>query len=98
MSTSVAARLRALARQHGEGQLSRDAYRKLRASLIDALEGPDALDSQSSTIPHLEPRIRGVRTNGADTAPSAATSAPPARTRRGPLGKMLAWVATVWRR
>jgi hypothetical protein len=98
MSTSVAARLRALARQHREGQLSRDAYRKLRAPLIDALDGSDALDSQSSTIPHLEPRVRGVRTNGTDTAPSAATFVIPARARRGPLAKMLAWVATAWRR
>lgn len=98
MSASVAVRLRALAKQHREGQLSRDAYRKLRAPLIDALEGSDALDSQSSTIPHLEPRARGVRTNGTDTAPSAATSVVPARARRGPLAKMLAWVAATWRR
>ena len=58
-SDSVAARLRALARQHGEGTLSRDAYRKLRASLIDALDGSDISDLQSTTtIPHFEPRIR----------------------------------------
>jgi hypothetical protein len=98
MSTSIAARLRALARQHGEGRLSRDAYRKLRAPLIDALDGSDALDSQSSTIPHLEPRVRGARANGTDTVPRGAVSATPARARRGPFGQMLAWRAAPWRR
>lgn len=98
MSASVAVRLRTLAKQHREGQLSRDAYRKLRAPLIDALDGSDALDSQSSTIPHLEPRARGVRTNGTETAPSAATSVVPAKARRGPLAKMLAWMVAAWRR
>ena len=89
-SNSVAARLRALARQHGEGQLSRDAYRKLRAPLIDALDGSDISDSQSSTtIPHFEPRIRGAPASGA---------APPGAPRGGRLKKMLARIAAAWRR
>lgn len=89
-SDSVAARLRSLARQHGAGQLSRDAYRKLRAPLIDALDGSDIADQQSSTtIPHFEPRIRGAPASGA---------APPDSPPGGRLKKMLARIAAAWRR
>jgi hypothetical protein len=97
-SASVAARLRALARQHGEGQLSRDAYRKLRAPLIDALDGSDALDPQSSTIPHLEPRVRGARTNNPSTVPPDSAPATPPEARRGRFARMLAWMASALRR
>jgi hypothetical protein len=88
-SVSVATRLRALAQQHGEGKLSRDAYRKLRAPLIDALDGSDISDPQSSTtIPHFEPRIRGA------PASSAGLEPPPG----GKLRKMLARITASWRR
>ena len=97
-SASVAARLRALARQHGEGQLSRDAYRKLRAPLIDALDGSDTSDPQSSTIPHLEPRVRGPRTNTTSTAPPDSAPAAPEEARRGQLARILAWMAAILRR
>jgi hypothetical protein len=98
-SASVAARLRVLAREHGEGQLSRDAYRKLRAPLIDALDGADELDPQSSTIPHFEPRVRGARAINTDPdSPGAATAAPREEARRGPFGRIFAWVAAAWRR
>ena len=93
-SASVAARLRALARQHGEGQLSRDAYRKLRAPLIDALD----VDPQSSTIPHLEPRVRGARINNTGTAPPDSAPAAPPEARRGRFARMLAWMAAALRR
>lgn len=87
-SAAIAARLRALARQHGEGQLSREAYRKLRAPLIDALDGSEQSDLQSSTIPHFEPRLR--------EAP--LESAPPTAARGSRWGKMLAWMTAAWRR
>jgi len=54
---SVAARLRILAGTW-EGQLSRDAYYKL-GPLIDALDGSDTLDPQSSRS-SFEPRARGL--------------------------------------
>jgi hypothetical protein len=95
MSANVAARLRALARDHQEGRLSRDAYRKLRAPLIDALDG--SVDLQSSTIPHLEPRSREARETSVPPGPEVeATTADSAR--RGRLARVLAWAAAVLRR
>jgi hypothetical protein len=94
MSTNVATRLRTLAREHQEGRLSRDAYRKLRAALIDALDS--SVDLQSSTIPHLEARARGPRaTPAVAPEPEAAPTEGP---RRNPLARALAWASAVFRR
>ena len=88
----VAARLRALAREHGEGQLSLDAYRKLRAALIDTLDA-DTPDLQSSTIPRPESRVRGTLTTASLPAPSEAVPVAPEKPRRGRFARMLAWMA-----
>jgi hypothetical protein len=101
MSANVATRLRALARDHQEGRLSRDAYRKLRAPLIDALDS--SVDPQSSTIPHLEARTRAARVtpvapeseaNAITTTTTTATEEP----RRSRWARMLAWATSVLRR
>jgi hypothetical protein len=95
MSANVATRLRALARDHQEGRLSRDAYRKLRAPLIDALDS--SVDLQSSTIPHLEPRFREARAIPIPPDPEVEVTA--ADSARGSLlARLLAWAATVFRR
>jgi hypothetical protein len=95
MSANVATRLRALARDHLEGKLSRDAYRKLRAPLIDTLDS--SLDPQSSTIPHLEPRVRGARATPAALEPEVVAPAAE-EPRRSRLARVLAWAAGVFRR
>jgi hypothetical protein len=103
-SANVAMRLRALARDHQEGRLSRDAYRKLRAPLIDALDS--SVDSQSNTIPNLESRTRAARatavapalpvTPESEAATTTTTTAQEAR--RSRLARMLAWATSVLRR
>jgi hypothetical protein len=93
LSTNVATRLRTLARDHQEGRLSRDAYRKLRAALIDALDS--SVDPQSCTIPHLEARARGPRASPVPAEPEAAPAEGP---RRNPLARALAWASAVFRR
>lgn len=95
MSVNVSTRLRALARDHREGRLSRDAYRKLRAPLIDALDR--SVDLQSSTIPHLEPRFREARDVPVPPDPEAEAIAPDSA-RPGRLARVLAWAAAVLRR
>jgi hypothetical protein len=95
MSANVATRLRALSRDHQEGKLSRDAYRKLRAPLIDALDS--SIDLQSSTIPHLEPRARGARANSVPPESEVAPTAPQSAG-RSRLTRVLAWAAGVFRR
>jgi hypothetical protein len=94
ISANVATRLRALARDHQEGRLSRDAYRKLRAPLIDALDS--SVDLQSSTIPHLEARARGPRATPVPSEPEAAATA--VVPRRSRLAKVLSWATSVLRR
>jgi hypothetical protein len=97
MSANVAVRLRALARDHQEGRLSREAYRKLRAPLIDALDS--SVDLQSSTIPHLEPRFREARDTTPVPPPDPEVEATAADSpRRGRLARVLAWAAAVLRR
>jgi hypothetical protein len=96
MSTNVATRVRTLARDHQEGRLSRDAYRKLRAALIDALDS--SVDLQSCTIPHLEPRARGPRVTTVPPEPEAAAAAAAEEPRLSPLARALAWAAAVFRR
>jgi hypothetical protein len=100
MSANVAMRLRALALDHKEGRLSREAYRKLRAPLIDALVS--SVDPQSSTIPNLEPRIRGVGAVPASpqtqTQTETEVAAATGRTRRGRWARVLAWAVAVLRR
>jgi hypothetical protein len=91
----VATRLRALARDHQEGRLSRDAYRKLRAPLIDALDS--SVDLQSSTIPHLEPRFREAPATSVPPDPEVEATAADG-THRSRLAKVLAWAASVLRR
>jgi hypothetical protein len=95
MSANVATRLRALAGDHREGRLSRDAYRKLRAPLIDALES--SVDLQSSTIPHLESRARGARATPVPPETEVVVAAPESA-RRSRLARVLAWAASVFRR
>jgi hypothetical protein len=95
MSANVATRLRALARDHQEGRLSRDAYRKLRAPLFDALDS--SVDLQSSTIPHLEPRFREVRDAPVPPGPEVEATAPDSA-RPSRLARVLAWAAAVLRR
>jgi hypothetical protein len=95
MSANVATRLRALARDHQEGRLTRDAYRKLRAPLIDALDG--SVDLQSSTIPHLEPRVRGTRATPDRPEPEVSATAAEGAD-RSRFARVLAWVAAVFRR
>jgi len=95
-SANVATRLRALARDHQEGRLSRDAYRKLRAPLIDALDS--SVDSQSNTIPNLESRTRAARATPIVPESEAAASATTEEPRRGRLARMLAWATSVLRR
>ena len=103
-SANVATRLRALARDHQEGRLSRDAYRKLRAPLIDALDS--SMDPQSNTIPNLESRTRAARgtpvapavpvTPGSEAAATSSTTVE--EPRRSRLARMLAWATSVLRR
>jgi hypothetical protein len=95
MSANVATRLRALARDHQEGRLTRDAYRKLRAPLIDALDS--SVDLQSSTIPHLEPRARGARVTPVPPEPEVSATAVESAG-RSRLARVLARVAAVFRR
>jgi hypothetical protein len=94
-SANVATRLRALARDHQEGRLSRDAYRKLRAPLIDALDS--SVDSQSNTIPNLESRTRAARATPV-VPEAAATITTTEEPRRSRLARLLAWATSVLRR
>ena len=96
MSANVATRLRALARDHQEGRLSRDAYRKLRAPLIDALDS--SVDLQSSTIPHLEPRLREPRDTPVPPPDPEVEATAVDTARRSRLARVLAWAAAVLRR
>jgi hypothetical protein len=89
ISANVATRLRALSRDHQEGRLSRDSYRKLRASLIDALDS--SVDLQSNTIPHLESRARAAR--AALVLPEPEVVADAAEKKRwGRLARLLSWL------
>jgi formylglycine-generating enzyme required for sulfatase activity len=63
MSAETADRLRALARDHLEGRLSREAWRRLRAPLLDALAAPAAARAADATQPRA-------------TAPSAELTQP----------------------
>jgi hypothetical protein len=96
MSANVATRLRALARDYQEGRLSRDAYRKLRAPLIDALDS--SVDPQSNTIPHLEARTRAARATPIAPESEATTTTTTEEPRRSRLARMLAWATSVLRR
>jgi hypothetical protein len=100
MSANVATRLRALARDYQEGRLSRDAYRKLRAPLIDALDS--SVDLQSSTIPNLDSRMRGARATPVAPEPEATatttTTTAAEEPRRSRFARMLAWATSVLRR
>ena len=96
MSANVATRLRALARDHQEGGLSREAYRKLRAPLIDALDS--SADLQSSTIPHLEPRFRETRETSVPPPDPEVEATTADSGRRSRLARVLAWAAAVLRR
>lgn len=95
MSSDLAARLRALAQDYGEGKLSLATYRKLRAPLIDSLElqGTIRSDDDEITRPRVVPRP-------ADAAASAEPEAP--KSKRGlivtiaVLGVALAAGAGVW--
>jgi hypothetical protein len=98
-SANVATRLRALARDHREGRLSRDAYRKLRAPLIDTLDS--SMDLQSNTIPNLESRTRAARATPVAPESESALAAAATKTqepRRRRLARMLAWATSVLRR
>jgi len=57
-SQRLVARLHTLARDHREGRLSLEAYRKLRAPLLDCLDSHHAADFQSATLPNQEMRLR----------------------------------------
>lgn len=54
----LVARLQVLARDHREGRLSLEAYRKLRAPLLDTLDSGYAADSQCTTLPNLAPSVQ----------------------------------------
>jgi hypothetical protein len=69
-SADRVARLQLLARDHREGRLSLEAYRKLRASLLDTLDRPHATDSQCTTLPNLAPRPSPVLLPPAPEAPA----------------------------
>jgi hypothetical protein len=55
-STDVIARLHVLARDHREGRLSLEAYRKLRAPLLDSLDSGQTADSERVTDLSTQPR------------------------------------------
>jgi formylglycine-generating enzyme required for sulfatase activity len=72
MSADLAARLRALARDHHEGRLNLATYRKLRAPLLDSLElHAGAIDEMAVT----QPRSLG-RAAAAARSPQVAKSEP----------------------
>jgi hypothetical protein len=56
-TADVVARLQVLARDHREGRLSLEAYRKLRAPLLDTLDSAHATDAQCTTLPNLSPPV-----------------------------------------
>jgi hypothetical protein len=58
-------RLHALAREHREGRLSLEAYRKLRAPLLDCLDSHP--EFQSTTLPNHEMRSKEA---GAPASPT----------------------------
>jgi formylglycine-generating enzyme required for sulfatase activity len=62
MSADLAARLRALAQDHHAGRLTREAYRKLRAPLLDSLAQPGlVVDEMAVTQPRSLGRAASTR-------------------------------------
>ena len=76
-SADKVARVQALARDHREGRLSLEAYRKLRAPLLDTLDWPHATDSQCTTLPNLSP-LAGVPGRSPEDTWTSPVLAPPA--------------------
>ncbi len=82
-SQRLVARLHALAREHREGRLSREAYRKLRAPLLDCLDSRYTAELQSVTLPNQDMRLREAGALAlASTLQPATTPASPERRRR----------------
>lgn len=77
----LVARLSALAREHREGRLSLEAYRKLRAPLLDCLDSHTTADLQSTTLPNHAMRLReaGELAVVATLRASATTTSPKRR-------------------
>lgn len=73
MSADVAARLRSLAQDHSAGKLSLDAYRKLRAPLLDSLSLPGAGAVDEGVT---QPRIVGRAAGAAPVERPAAAQQP----------------------
>lgn len=84
LSTHAVGRLETLAVAHREGRLTLEAYRKLRAPLIDVLDGTPG-HVECATIPDLQSRARGSR----------RTAAPPRNGWRGHLRRLAILVAGV---
>jgi hypothetical protein len=88
LSTAAGARLRVLARDHREGRLSLETYRKLRSPLLDGLGSGRATDSQRGTPPDTPTRRR----NSSD-APVLMSGHPAAASRQH--GRSYRWLRTV---
>jgi hypothetical protein len=93
MSAYLADRLQALAGDHREGRLSLDAYRKLRAPLLDSLDSCDSDDFQSSTIPHPPARAQAAQAISIIPPSSEVSGAVQERTRRRRLVRTMALAA-----
>jgi formylglycine-generating enzyme required for sulfatase activity len=96
LSADLAARLRVLAQDYGEGKLSLATYRRLRAPLIDSLE----LHGRSSGDDDAITRPRAVQ-RAAEPAAPAERETPPAPKRNFPtlivvLGVAIAATVAVW--
>jgi formylglycine-generating enzyme required for sulfatase activity len=84
MSNDLAARLRALAHDHQAGRLSREAYRKLRAPLMDSLAKSGAAPMDDMAITQPRAAARSVASAPASrTADAVQQQAPPARSKAG---------------
>lgn len=78
MSADLAARLRALARDHHEGRLNLATYRKLRAPLLDSLElHASTIDEMAVTQPRSLGRAAAARSPQV-AKPEPAPATPPA--------------------
>lgn len=74
MSADLAARLRALARDHHDGRLNLPTYRKLRAPLLDSLQ-LHTMDEMAVTQPRSLGRAAGTPPRTPTLAPAAAPRA-----------------------
>ncbi|MBM0106711.1 formylglycine-generating enzyme family protein [Steroidobacter sp. S1-65] len=79
MSADLAARLRALARDHHEGRLNLPTYRKLRAPLLDSLQ-LHAMDEMAVT----QPRSLGRAAGAPAPTRKSTLAAPPPRPTKAP--------------